>query len=101
MSRPLEFNIPAPSIIFESGRARQPTFVDDAEYRAFLETVTEAHRLAASSVCPEKYTPEFSSFTCLKLRRCNLSNREVPFLSSVLIIQIDDVSPQIAAEDIF
>src|SRR5918994_3828775 len=46
MSRPLRIQYPgAVYHIMNRGRARQLTFVDDTDYRAFLETLAEAHRL--------------------------------------------------------
>src|SRR5688572_20505199 len=45
MSRPLRIQYPgAVYHIMNRGRARQPTFVDDTDYRAFLDTLAEAHR---------------------------------------------------------
>ena len=45
MSRPLRIQYPgAVYHIMNRGRARQPTFVDETDYRAFLETLAEAHR---------------------------------------------------------
>ncbi len=46
MSRPLRIQYPgAVYHIMNRGRARQPTFVDETDYRVFLETLTEAHGL--------------------------------------------------------
>jgi putative transposase len=46
MSRPLRIQYPgAVYHIMNRGRARQPTVIDDSDYRAFLETLAEAHRL--------------------------------------------------------
>src|ERR671910_517791 len=46
MSRPLRIQYPgAVYHVMNRGRARQLTFVDDTDYRAFLDTVAEAHRL--------------------------------------------------------
>src|SRR5882724_9812501 len=46
MSRPLRIQYPgAVYHIMNRGRVRQPTFVDDADNLAFLDTLTEAHRL--------------------------------------------------------
>ena len=46
MSRPLRIQYPgAVYHIMNRGRARQLTFVDDADYRAFLQALAEAHRL--------------------------------------------------------
>src|SRR5688572_13417680 len=44
MSRPLRIQYPgAVYHIMNRGRVRQPTFVDEADYRAFLETLGEAN----------------------------------------------------------
>jgi len=46
MSRPLRIQYSgAVYHVMNRGRARQPTFVDDADYQAFLDTLAEAHRL--------------------------------------------------------
>jgi hypothetical protein len=46
MSRPLRIQYPgAVYHIMNRGRARQPTFVDETDYRAFLKTFAEAHGL--------------------------------------------------------
>jgi len=46
MSRPLRIQYPgAVYHIMNRGRVRQPTFVDETDYRAFLETLAEAHGL--------------------------------------------------------
>jgi hypothetical protein len=46
MSRPLRIQYPgAVYHIMNRGRARQPTFVDAIDHRAFLETLAEALRL--------------------------------------------------------
>jgi len=46
MSRPLRIHYPgAVYYVMNRGRARQPTFVDDTEYQAFLDTLADAHRL--------------------------------------------------------
>ena len=46
MSRPLRIQFPqAVYHVMNRGRARQPTFIDDADYQAFLDTLGEAHRL--------------------------------------------------------
>jgi hypothetical protein len=46
MSRPLRIQYPgAVHHIMNRGRVRQPTFVDETDYRAFLETLAEAHGL--------------------------------------------------------
>jgi len=46
MSRPLRIQYPgAVYHIMNRGRVRQPTFVDDADNLAFLDTLAEAHRL--------------------------------------------------------
>ena len=45
MSRPLRIQYPgAVYHIMNRGRARQSTFVDETDYRAFLDTLAEAHR---------------------------------------------------------
>jgi putative transposase len=45
MSRPLRIQYPdAVYHIMNRGRARQPTFVHETDYRAFLDTLAEAHR---------------------------------------------------------
>jgi putative transposase len=45
MSRPLRVQyFGAVYHVMNRGAARQPTFVDDADYQAFLNTLTEAHR---------------------------------------------------------
>src|SRR5215207_7802111 len=45
MSRPLRIQYPgAVYHIINRGRARQPTFVDETDYRAFLDILAEAHR---------------------------------------------------------
>jgi putative transposase len=45
MSRPLRIQyFGAVYHVMNRGAARQPTFVDDADYQAFLNTLTEAHR---------------------------------------------------------
>jgi len=46
MSRPLRIQFPAAVYhVMNRGAARQPTFADDADYEAFLDTVGHAHRL--------------------------------------------------------
>ena len=46
MSRPLRIQFPgAVYHVMNRGAARQPTFADEADYQAFLDTVAEAHRL--------------------------------------------------------
>jgi REP-associated tyrosine transposase len=46
MSRPLRIQYPgAVYHMMNRGRARQPTFVEEADNQAFLDTVAEAHRL--------------------------------------------------------
>jgi REP element-mobilizing transposase RayT len=46
MSRPLRIQYPgAVYHIMNRGRSRRSTFVDDSDYRAFLDTLVEAHRL--------------------------------------------------------
>src|SRR5688572_11980356 len=46
MSRPLRIQYSgAVYHVMNRGRARQPTFIDDADDQAFLDTLTEAHRL--------------------------------------------------------
>jgi REP element-mobilizing transposase RayT len=45
MSRPLRIEFSAAVYhVMNRGAARQPTFSDDADYQAFLDTVAEAHR---------------------------------------------------------
>jgi hypothetical protein len=51
MSRPLRIQYPAAVYhIMNRSRARQPTFVDETDYRAFLDTLAEAHRQWGSEV---------------------------------------------------
>ncbi len=46
MSRPLRIQFPqAVYHVMNRGRARQPTFIDEADDQAFLDTLAEAHRL--------------------------------------------------------
>jgi hypothetical protein len=46
MSRPLRIELPAAVYhVMNRGVARQPTFADDGDYEAFLDTVGQAHRL--------------------------------------------------------
>src|SRR4029453_218318 len=46
MSRPLRIQFPqAVYHVMNRGAARQSMFVEDADYQAFLDTLTEAHRL--------------------------------------------------------
>ncbi len=46
MSRPLRIQFPAAVYhVINRGAARQPTFVDDEDSQAFLDTLVEAHRL--------------------------------------------------------
>ena len=46
MSRPLRIQFPAAVYhVINRGAARQPTFVDDEDSQAFLDTLAEAHRL--------------------------------------------------------
>ena len=51
MSRPLRIQFPAAVYhVMNRGAARQPTFADDGDYQAFLDTLAEAHRLWAIEV---------------------------------------------------
>ena len=46
MSRPLQIQFPeAVYHVMNRGAARQPTFTDEGDYQAFLDTLAEAHRL--------------------------------------------------------
>jgi putative transposase len=46
MSRPLRIQFPgAVYHVMNRGAAKQPTYLDDGDHRAFLDTVAEAHRL--------------------------------------------------------
>jgi REP element-mobilizing transposase RayT len=46
MSRPLRIQFPeAVYHVMNRGATRQPTFADDGDYQAFLDTLAEAHRL--------------------------------------------------------
>jgi REP element-mobilizing transposase RayT len=54
------------------GRARQPTFVDDADYQALLETLAEAHRLWESEVFAYSLMGNHYHL-CLRTPRGNLS----------------------------
>ena len=46
MSRPLRIQFPAAVYhVINRGSARQPTFVDDEDSQAFLDTLAEARRL--------------------------------------------------------
>jgi putative transposase len=46
MSRPLRIQFPAAVYhVINRGAARQPTFVDDEDSQAFLDTLAEAYRL--------------------------------------------------------
>ena len=51
MSRPLRIQYPgAVYHVMNRGRARQPTFVGEADNQAFLDTLAEAHRLCSIEV---------------------------------------------------
>ena len=46
MSRPLRIQFPAAVYhVMNRGAARQPTFADDKDYQAFIDTVGGSHRL--------------------------------------------------------
>src|SRR5918999_92353 len=73
MSRPLRIQYPgAVYHIMNRGRARQLTFVDDTDYRAFLETLAEAHRLWNTEVFAYSLLGNHYHL-CLRTPRGNLS----------------------------
>ncbi len=73
MSRPLRIQFPAAVYhVMNRGAARQPTFADDGDYQAFLDTLAEAHRqwgieVFAYSLMGNHY------HLCLRTPRGNLS----------------------------
>ena len=73
MSQPLRIQYPSAVYqVMNRGRARQATFVDDTDYRAFLETLAEVHRqwgieVLASSLMGNHY------HLCLRIPKENLS----------------------------
>ena len=62
MSRPLRIQFPgAVYHVMNRGAARRPTFIDDADYQVFLDTVAEAHRQWAIEVFAHySSTPDLS-----------------------------------------
>jgi putative transposase len=66
MSRPLRIQFPAPVYhVINRGAARQPTFVDDEDSQAFLDTLAEAYRLWQIEI--------FAYHLCLRTPKGNLS----------------------------
>ena len=78
MSRPLRIQFPqAVYHVMNRGRARQPTFIDDADYQAFLDTLGEAHRLWGIEVFAY-YLMENHYRLCLRTSKGNLSGVHAP-----------------------